>query len=106
MFEAQIRKDMEVADAEGRHVGTVDGVEGDMIGVTQGTAPDSLHFQVPMSAVERLEENRLWLKADTFLPKTTPSEALHSHDHSRRSGNPLFGTSGHGTGMGGSGVGH
>ncbi|HTH29410.1 MAG TPA: DUF2171 domain-containing protein [Sphingobium sp.] len=105
MFEARIRKDMEVADAEGRPVGTVDEVAGDVIGVMQGDAP-SLHFQVPLSAVERVEGNRLWLKADTFLPKSTPSEALHSHDHSRRSGNPLFGTSGHGTGMGGSGVGH
>jgi hypothetical protein len=105
MFEAQIHAHMDVADANGQHVGIVEGVEGDTIRLIQGGPPDDWHFPVPMSAVERIEGDRLYLKADTFLPKITPP-GVHSHTQHDPGSNPLFGTSGHGTGMGGSGVGH
>lgn len=103
MFE--IREHMEITDANGQRVGTVDAVEGDMIKVTSGDAPDSLHFQLPVSTVEKVEGDRIWLKAGTFLPKAAPA-GLHTHSHHGGGGEKLFGTSGHGTGMGGSGVGN
>lgn len=103
MFE--IREQMEVADANGQMVGTVDAVEDDMIKVSGIGSPDVLHFQLPISTVEKVEGNRVCLKAGTFLPKATPA-GVHSHAHHSAAAEPLFGTSGHGTGMGGPGVGN
>jgi len=134
MFEKwRIKEHMEVADFAGRHVGTVDEVDDGRIKLTRTDSSDGAHHFVDLDWVERIDDNRVYLKADTPLPAqnsaagevasvgsasvgsasagnasvgsasanyagSAPSEALPGTEKN------LFGTSGHGTGMGGSGV--
>ena len=122
MFEKwRIKEHMEVADSTGQHVGTVDEIEDDRIKLTRSDASDGTHHFVDIDSVERIEDNRVYLKAGTPLPTgmrsttqggvsqeatqganyagTAPSGDLPGYE------NKLFGTSGTGTGMGGSGAG-
>lgn len=52
-----IQKHMEVRGADGSHVGTVDGVEGDRIKLTRNDSPDGEHHYVGMDSVERVDEH-------------------------------------------------
>ncbi len=54
---SSIRKHMEVRDADGAHVGTVDGVEGDRIKLTRNDSPDGEHHYVELGSVERVDEH-------------------------------------------------
>lgn len=128
MFEKwRIRDHMEVTDSAGRHVGTVDSVDNDRIKLTKSDASDAAHHYLDMEMVDRIEENRVYLKAGAPLPETQArgmAETGASAQAPATSGGsatfvsdspsptqgpqggdaPLFGTSGHGTGMGGSGT--
>lgn len=166
MFEKmRIKEHMEVATSEGGHLGTVDEVEDSRIKLTRSDSGDGRHHYVPLDAVDRIDDNRIYLKAGTsathadgsphvaagvgagtdtgtgasglagggeidrvtgapMAPRDTATDrnpggmGANSGDRivpgeSGRPGvantagdQPLFGTSGHGTGMGGSGVGH
>ena len=133
MFEKwRIKEHMEVADSTGQHVGTVDEIEDNRIKLTRSDAPDGTHHYVDIDSVERIDDNRVYLKEGTPLPTgmrstgmadsgmsstgmsstgadpatqganyagTAPSSDLPGYE------NKLFGTSGTGTGMGGSGTG-
>lgn len=56
MVEASgINADMEVLAADGSHVGTVDGVEGDRIKLTRKDSPDGEHHYVDLGSVERVD---------------------------------------------------
>lgn len=55
MQASDIRKDMEVRDNLGTHIGTVDSVEGDRIKLTRRDSADGQHHHVPLSAVERVD---------------------------------------------------
>lgn len=69
MFEKiRIKEHMEIVDAAGKHVGTVDEVEDERIKLTKSDAMDDQHHFVPLDAVEKLEENRIVLKEGTPLP--------------------------------------
>jgi hypothetical protein len=50
-----ISADMEVLGADGSHVGTVDGVEGDRIKLTRKDSPDGEHHYVALGSVERVD---------------------------------------------------
>lgn len=127
MFEKwRIREHMEVTDTAGRHVGTVDSVDNDRIKLTRADSSDAAHHYLDMEMVDRIEENRVYLKAGAPLPETSTSDMavtgarasapapggpadFTSNSPSPTQGPqgadaPLFGTSGHGTGMGGSGT--
>ena len=52
---SEIREHMEVRDAAGATVGTIDQVEGDRIKLTKSNASDGQHHYVPMSAVSRVD---------------------------------------------------
>lgn len=52
-----IQKHMEVRSADGSHVGTVDGVEGDRIKLTRNDSPDGEHHYVDLGSVERVDEH-------------------------------------------------
>ena len=124
MFEKwRLKEHMEVTDSEGRHIGTVDEVEGDRIKLTRTDAADGRHQYLEVSDVDRIAENRAWLKPGVTLPGTSPAMTAeerhqannrlaedyagqHSSPGAAADGGeaPLFGTSGHGTGMGGSGA--
>lgn len=69
MFEKlRIKEHMEVADAVGRHVGTVDDVEDDRIKLTRTDSDDNMHHYLPLEAVERIDDNRIYLKEGTAIP--------------------------------------
>jgi hypothetical protein len=69
MFEKlRIKEHMEVTDIDGQHVGTVDEVDGDTIKLTKTDSASGQHRLIPFEAVDRIEENRVWLKAGTVVP--------------------------------------
>ena len=66
MFEKiRIKEHMEVTDATGQHVGTVDEVGDDRIKLTKSDAMDDQHHFI---ALEKLDDNRVVLKEGTPLP--------------------------------------
>ena len=72
MFEKfRIKEHMEVADARGQHIGTVDDVEGDRIKLTKSDAGDNMHHFLSMDDVEKLDDNRVYLKQGARVPTGT-----------------------------------
>ena len=70
MFEKfRIKEHMEVADASGQHIGTVDDVEGDRIKLTKSDAGDNMHHFLSMDDVEKLDDNRVYLKEGARIPE-------------------------------------
>ncbi|KUO54781.1 MAG: hypothetical protein APF78_04095 [Sphingomonadales bacterium BRH_c3] len=69
MFEKlRIKEHMEVSDAKGRHVGTVDEVKDEMIRLTKSDSMDGKHHVLPLADVDKIEENRVYLKEDAKIP--------------------------------------
>lgn len=69
MFEKlRIREHMEVADFNGEHVGTVDHVKDDQIKLTRSDSSDGAHHFIAFDNVDRIEDNRIYLKQGTPLP--------------------------------------
>lgn len=60
-FASQIAKHQEVVDADGRHVGTVDHVDGDRIKLTRQDSADGEHHYVSLSEVAGIEGGRVRL---------------------------------------------
>lgn len=54
---SSIQKHMEVRGADGSHVGTVDGVEGERIKLTRNDSSDGEHHYIDMGSVERVDEH-------------------------------------------------
>jgi len=52
---------MQVKDANGEHVGTVDHVEGDQLKLTRSGSPDGQHHYVPLEQVESMDEVAVYL---------------------------------------------
>ena len=70
MFEKlRIKEHMEVADANGQHVGTVDEVQDEHIKLTRTDSDDHRHHYLPLDAVDKIADNRIYLKLGT---KTRP----------------------------------
>ncbi|RDC58980.1 hypothetical protein HME9302_00157 [Alteripontixanthobacter maritimus] len=77
MFERlRIKEHMEVSDCNSQHVGTVDDVEGDKIKLTKSDSADSIHHFLNMADVDRVEDNRVYLKEGTHLPKGLGNKAV------------------------------
>ena len=130
MFEKwRIKEHMEVVDSAGTHVGTVDEVEDNRIKLTRSDSNDRAHHFLDWETVDRIEDNRVYLKQGTPLPtmsRETATAGAGGTGMGSTGGSPgsssanyggsegardlpgteskLFGTSGHGTGMGGSGT--
>ncbi len=69
MFEKlRIKEHMEVAGAEGQHLGTVDEVKDDRIKLTRTDSEDNMHHYVPLESVDRIDDNRVYLKKDATIP--------------------------------------
>jgi hypothetical protein len=69
MFEKlRIREHMEVADAAGQHVGTVDEVNDDQIKLTRSDSTDGAHHYIPVDQVEKIDDNRIYLKQGAPIP--------------------------------------
>jgi hypothetical protein len=56
-----IREHLEVIDAAGNHVGTVDKVQGDQIKLTWKDSPDGQHHYIEKSHVAGVEGNKVQL---------------------------------------------
>ena len=64
---SQIKEHAEVIGADGVHVGTVDHVQGDRIKLTRTDSPDNQHHYLPLDAVDRIDDNRVYLKEGAML---------------------------------------
>mgnify|MGYP001770896445 CR=1 FL=1 len=51
----------------GVHIGTVDYVDGDQIILTKNDSPDGQHHAIPVSMVDRVENNTVFLNADAEM---------------------------------------
>ncbi len=61
-FADQIREHMEVCDDSGRHVDTVDHIDGDRIKLSRSDSRDGQHHYVQMSQVAGIENNKVRLR--------------------------------------------
>lgn len=69
MFEKlRIKEHMEVADNSGQHVGIVDEVVDDRIKLTKADSADSSHHFIAIDQVDRIDDNRIYLKQGTPIP--------------------------------------
>ncbi|VWX53130.1 DUF2171 domain-containing protein [Novosphingobium sp. 9U] len=69
MFEKlRIKEHMEVADNAGQHVGIVDEVVDDRIKLTKTDSADSAHHFIAIDQVDRIDDNRIYLKQGTPIP--------------------------------------
>ena len=76
MFEKfRIKEHMEVTDSEGMHVGTVDDVEDGKIKLTKSDAADDMHHYLMMDDVEKIDDNRVYLKRDARIPRGLGNKA-------------------------------
>ena len=64
----RIKEHMEVTDFNGQHVGTVDEIEGDQIKLTKSDSTDGTHNFIPVDQVEKIDDNRVYLKQGTRIP--------------------------------------
>ena len=63
MFEKlRIKEHMEIVGSDGEHVGTVDHVDGEQIKLTKTDAGDHQHHLLAFDLVDRVEDNRIYLK--------------------------------------------
>ncbi|GGD78493.1 DUF2171 domain-containing protein [Croceicoccus mobilis] len=70
MFEKlRIKEHMEVADARGQHVGTVDDVEDNRIKLTRSDSEDGMHHFLNLDDVEKIDDNRVYLKEGVRIPQ-------------------------------------
>lgn len=67
----RIKEHMEVTDARGQHIGTVDEVEDERIKLTKSDSGDNMHHYLPLDAVENIDDNRIYLKEGTVIPVGT-----------------------------------
>lgn len=69
MFEKlRIKEHMEIADANGQHVGTVDDVMDDRLKLTRSDSEDNQHHFLPLDAIDKIDDNRVYLKHGTIIP--------------------------------------
>lgn len=69
MFEKlRIKEHMEVSTSTGEHVGTVDEVKDDQIKLTRTDSSDGAHHYVALENVEKIDDNRVYLKQGTPIP--------------------------------------
>lgn len=70
MFEKlRIKEHMEVTDINGQHIGTVDEVEDERIKLTKSDSSDNMHHFVSLDDIDRIDDNRIYLKAAATIPE-------------------------------------
>lgn len=79
MFEKlRIKEHMEVTDCCGQHVGTVDKVDGDAIKLTKSDSADGMHHFLSMDDVEKIDDNRIYLKESARIPESLATKATET----------------------------
>nr|WP_137677289.1 DUF2171 domain-containing protein [Parerythrobacter lutipelagi] len=77
MFEKlRIKEHMEVTNSKGEHVGTVDAVQDEAIKLTKSDSMDDMHHFIALSDVDRLDDNRIYLKEDARIPEGLGNKAM------------------------------
>ena len=71
IYSTDIQKHSEVVGADGRHVGTVDGVEYGEIKLTRKDSPDGKHHFIPLSSVRSIDGNKVVLSQTAEQIKKT-----------------------------------
>lgn len=67
MDTSQIREHMKVVGADGRHIGTVDRVEGDKIKLSKSDSSDGQHHYIAMSDVEHVKNGEVCVSRSAKL---------------------------------------
>ncbi len=76
MFEKlRIKEHMEVTNYNGDHVGTVDEVKDDTIKLTKSDSADSMHHLLSLEDVEKIDDNRVYLKQSARIPADLGNKA-------------------------------
>ena len=79
MFEKlRIKEHMEIVDSKGQHVGTVDETQDDAIKLTKSDSSDNMHHFIKLDSVDRIDDNRIYLKEGTRLPEGLGNKAAMS----------------------------
>ncbi|GAB5351760.1 DUF2171 domain-containing protein [Qipengyuania sp. 483] len=79
MFEKlRIKEHMEIVDSKGQHVGTVDETQDDAIKLTKSDSSDDMHHFIKLDSVDRIDDNRIYLKEGTRLPEGLGNKAVMS----------------------------
>ena len=79
MFEKlRIKEHMEIVDSKGRHVGTVDDTQDDAIKLTKSDSSDDMHHFIKLDSVDKIDDNRIYLKEGTRLPEGLGNKAVMS----------------------------
>lgn len=70
MFEKlRMKEHMEVTDINGQHLGTVDEIEDERIKLTKSDSSDNRHHFVSLDDIDRIDDNRIYLKAAAIIPE-------------------------------------
>ena len=79
MFEKlRIKEHMEIVDSKGQHVGTVDDTHDDAIKLTKSDSGDDMHHFIKLDSVDKIDDNRIYLKEGTRLPEGLGNKAVMS----------------------------
>ena len=79
MFEKlRIKEHMEIVDSKGQHVGTVDDTQDDAIKLTKSDSGDDMHHFIKLDSVDKIDDNRIYLKEGTRLPEGLGNKAVTS----------------------------
>ena len=77
MFEKlRIKEHMEIVDSKGQHVGTVDETQDDAIKLTKSDSSDDMHHFLSMDDVEKIDDNRIYLKEAARIPEGLGNKAV------------------------------
>jgi hypothetical protein len=101
----EIKPEMKVVDTQGKHIGTVDHIEDDIVGLTREGFADDLHHFVSLAAVMKIDGTSVVVEPGQATTIEAVAGAIRYARRQSPVGEALFGTSGHGTGDGGSGIG-
>lgn len=79
MFEKlRIKEHMEVVDAKGLHVGTVDDTKDDAIKLTRTDSSDEMHHFISLDHVDKIDDNRVYLKEGARIPEGLGTRATET----------------------------
>jgi len=106
MIEAhEVQTGMAVVDANDNHIGVVKGQHDAIVELTPDGSADGLHHFVPLAGIRALHDGRLVVEPSELTTVEAVITAIeYSRSRAPRRGTSLFGTSGHGTGMGGASI--
>ena len=74
----RIKEHMEVTDSKGQHLGMVDEVDNGKIKLTKSDSMDDMHHFLSMDDVDKVDDNRVYLKEGSRLPEGLGTKAVEN----------------------------